>query len=53
MLSIWNTTRGVFSEQKLKLDIEEVLGRKGDLGTYRSIRGRLREHILAKQVKIL
>ncbi len=37
----------------LKLDLEEILARKVDVITYRSIYWRLRERILAEQVIIL
>ena len=37
----------------LKLDLEEILDRKVDVITYRSIYWRLRERILAEQVVIL
>ena len=34
----------------LKLDLEETLGRKVDLVTYRSLRPRFRERVLADEV---
>lgn len=45
--------KSLFDLVDLKLDLEETLGRKVDITTYRSIYSELRERILAEQVVIL
>ena len=45
--------KSLFDLIDLKLDLEEILGRKVDIITYHSIYSRLRERILAEQVVIL
>lgn len=45
--------KSLFDLVELKADLEEILNRKVDLITYRSIYWRLREGILAEQVVIL
>lgn len=45
--------KSLFDLVDLKSELEETLGRKVDIVTYNSIYWRLREQILAEQVKIL
>lgn len=45
--------KSLFDLVDLKFELEETLGRKVDIVTYNSIYWRLREQILAEQVKIL
>jgi uncharacterized protein len=45
--------KSLFDLVDLKSELEETLGRKVDLVTYRSIYWRLRDRILAEQVVIL
>lgn len=45
--------KSLFDLVNLKIELEEILGRKVDIVTYNSIYWRLREHILSEQVIIL
>ena len=45
--------KSLFDFIALQLDLEEVLGRKVDLGEYSTIKPRLKDYILNNQVQIL
>jgi predicted nucleotidyltransferase len=47
------TNKSLFDLIDLKSELEDILGRKVDIVTYRSIYWRLRKKILAEQVVIL
>jgi predicted nucleotidyltransferase len=48
-----NSSKSLFDLIDLKSELEDTLGRKVDIITYRSIYWRLRKQILAEQVVIL
>jgi predicted nucleotidyltransferase len=45
--------KSLFDLVDLKLDLEEILGRKVDITTYQSLHYALRERIFAEQMEIL